>query len=85
MTEPTAALTRQEGEELFAVTKRLSEQGLSVVLISHKLKEVFGVATRIAVLRRGRLVAQTTPSESDAESLAALMVGASKPPAPRDA
>ncbi len=77
--EPTAVLTPQEADELFAVTRRLSEQGLSVVLISHKLREVLAFATRIAVMRRGKKVAEVTPAESTPESLAALMVGERKP------
>jgi simple sugar transport system ATP-binding protein len=73
--EPTAVLTPQEADELFAVTRRLSEQGLTVVLISHKLKEVLSFATRIAVLRRGKKVAEVPASEATQASLAALMVG----------
>ncbi len=73
--EPTAVLTPQEAEELFAVTRRLSGDGLAVVLISHKLKEVLAFATRIAVMRRGRKVAEVTPGETDAGKLAALMIG----------
>jgi len=73
--EPTAVLTPQEADELFAVTRRLSDEGLAVVLISHKLKEVLTFSTRIAVMRRGKKVAETTPGETDPGRLAALMVG----------
>lgn len=73
--EPTAVLTPQEADELFAVTRALSEQGLAVVLISHKLKEVLAFATRIAVMRRGKLVAEVTPDATSPEQLAGLMVG----------
>jgi general nucleoside transport system ATP-binding protein len=73
--EPTAVLTPQEADELFAVTRRLSEEGLTVVLISHKLREVLSFATRIAVMRRGKKVAEVTPSGSTPTSLATLMVG----------
>jgi len=79
--EPTAVLTPQEADELFAVTRRLSGEGLTVVLISHKLREVLSFATRIAVLRRGRKVAEVTPGESTQASLAALMVGEREAPA----
>jgi simple sugar transport system ATP-binding protein len=78
--EPTAVLTPQEADELFSVTRRLSDEGLTVVLISHKLTEVLSFATRIAVMRRGAKVAEVTPAGSTPESLAALMVGA-RPPA----
>jgi general nucleoside transport system ATP-binding protein len=77
--EPTAVLTPQEADELFAVTRRLSEEGLAVVLISHKLREVLTFSTRIAVMRRGKKVGETTPAETTAEQLAALMVGTEVP------
>jgi simple sugar transport system ATP-binding protein len=73
--EPTAVLTPQEADELFAVTRRLSDEGLAVVLISHKLKEVLTFSTRIAVMRRGKKVAETTPGETNPERLAELMIG----------
>ena len=73
--EPTAVLTPQEADELFAVTRRLSEEGLTVVLISHKLREVLAFSTRIAVMRRGKKVAETTPQQTTPEQLAELMVG----------
>ncbi|MFY2561339.1 ABC transporter ATP-binding protein [Corallococcus terminator] len=73
--EPTAVLTPQEADELARVMRGLIAQGRTVVLISHKLKEVLGVADRIAVMRRGRLVAEVRPSETSATALAALMVG----------
>lgn len=80
--EPTAVLTPQEADELFAVTRRLSDEGLTVVLISHKLKEVLAFATRIAVMRRGKKVAEVKPSETSPEALAGLMVGERTPPPP---
>jgi general nucleoside transport system ATP-binding protein len=75
--EPTAVLTPQEADELFAVTRALSDAGKTVVLISHKLKEVLAFATRIAVMRRGKKVADgLKPEQTSPEALAALMVGA---------
>lgn len=73
--EPTAVLTPQEADELFQVTRALSDAGLAVVLISHKLKEVLAFATRIAVMRRGKKVAEVAPAQTSPEALAALMVG----------
>jgi simple sugar transport system ATP-binding protein len=73
--EPTAVLTPQEADELFAVTRRLSDEGLAVVLISHKLREVLTFSTRIAVMRRGKKVGETTPAETNPEALAAMMIG----------
>ncbi|MBL8958162.1 MAG: ABC transporter ATP-binding protein [Myxococcaceae bacterium] len=73
--EPTAVLTPQETEDLFRITRQLSEGGATVVLITHKLKDVLAFATRIAVLRRGKKVAEVTPAETSPDQLAALMVG----------
>lgn len=73
--EPTAVLTPQEVEELFAIMKSLVGQGVSLIFITHKLKEVLAVADRITVIRRGRTVGTTTPAEATAESLAEMMVG----------
>ncbi|MBX3015586.1 MAG: ABC transporter ATP-binding protein [Caldilineaceae bacterium] len=73
--EPTAVLTPQEIEGLFAVMARLREQGTSIIFITHKLKEVLRVADRIAVLRQGRLVGEADPTLATEASLAALMVG----------
>jgi ABC-type uncharacterized transport system ATPase subunit len=73
--EPTAVLTPQEANELFRVMRELTDRGVSIIFITHKLKEVLAVADRIGVLRRGRMVGTTTPSEASESSLAAMMVG----------
>jgi ABC-type uncharacterized transport system ATPase subunit len=73
--EPTAVLTPQETEEIFAVLRQLAERGHSILFISHKLYEVLEIADRITVLRRGKVVGQRIPSETDEEDLAELMVG----------
>src|SRR5438094_6247554 len=73
--EPTAVLTPQETEEIFAVLRRLAAEGHSIEFISHKLYEVLEIADRITVIRRGRVVGQRTPGETDEDDLAALMVG----------
>ncbi|MCD4687588.1 MAG: ATP-binding cassette domain-containing protein, partial [Anaerolineae bacterium] len=73
--EPTAVLTPQEGKELFKIMRQLASQGVTIIFITHKLKEVFEVATNIAVMRGGRLVGATTPGEATETSLAAMMVG----------
>ncbi|MGQ9826892.1 MAG: ABC transporter ATP-binding protein [Roseiflexus sp.] len=75
--EPTAVLTPQETEELFAIIRSLTARGASVIFISHKLKEVLSIADRIMVLRRGRVVGETTPREATERSLAEMMVGRS--------
>ncbi len=73
--EPTAVLTPQEVRELFGVVRSLVAEGLSVVLITHKLDEVMGVADRVVVMRDGRVVGETTPAETDQVGLARMMVG----------
>jgi simple sugar transport system ATP-binding protein len=73
--EPTAVLTPQEAKELFEIMRSLTEQGKSIVFITHKLGEVFAVADRLTVLRNGRVVGTTTPAEATKESLAEMMVG----------
>jgi simple sugar transport system ATP-binding protein len=73
--EPTAVLTPQEASDLFRVMRELSERGVSIIFITHKLKEVLAIADRITVMRRGRVVGTTTPEEVDEHQLAAMMVG----------
>ncbi len=77
--EPTAVLAPQESEDLFSVMRQLAAAGHTVVLISHKLREVLATATRIYVMRRGKLVAQPQASSTSESELAALMVGARPP------
>ena len=73
--EPTAVLTPQEAQELFEIIRSLTEQGKSIIFISHKLNEVLEIADRITVLRQGKRV-DTVPREgATPEGLARLMVG----------
>jgi simple sugar transport system ATP-binding protein len=73
--EPTAVLTPQEAKELFAIIRSLTEQGKSIIFITHKLNEVTEIADRITVLRRGKKI-ETLPAEgATEEGLARLMVG----------
>src|SRR5215213_11129990 len=73
--EPTAVLTPQETVEIFAVLRRLADEGHSIIFISHKLHEVLEIADRITVIRRGKVVGSRVPSATDEDDLAALMVG----------
>jgi len=73
--EPTAVLTPQEADELFVIMRNLTAQGVSIIFITHKLKEVLAVADRIAVLRGGKMVGTTSPAEATEISLAEMMVG----------
>jgi general nucleoside transport system ATP-binding protein len=73
--EPTAVLTPQEAEELFAIVRSLQAEGKSIIFISHKLNEVLEIAGRITVLRFGKRV-DTVPREgATQEGLARMMVG----------
>jgi simple sugar transport system ATP-binding protein len=73
--EPTANLTPQETTELFAVLRRLRDQGMGIVFVSHKLREVRDLCDRAVVLRRGKLVGETPVAETSTDELAAMMVG----------
>ncbi|CAM3722426.1 ABC transporter ATP-binding protein [Bordetella tumulicola] len=73
--EPTAVLTPQEVEGLFATLRGFVAEGLAVIFISHKLDEVMAVSQRVAVLRQGQLVAERDTASTNASELAELMVG----------
>ncbi|MFJ2354458.1 ABC transporter ATP-binding protein [Frigoribacterium sp. NPDC087798] len=72
--EPTAVLTPQETDELMVIMRQLRDAGTAIVFITHKLREVREVATRITVIRLGTVVGEAEPTASNAE-LASLMVG----------
>lgn len=73
--EPTAVLTPQETEELYAIIERFKNENKSVIFISHKLHEVMHVSDVISVLRNGECIATFKKEETDESSLAACMVG----------
>ena len=73
--EPTAVLTPQEIDGLFRIIRTLLADGVSIIFINHKLKEVLEICDDITVLRRGKLAGHAIPSESTEQSLASLMVG----------
>src|SRR5262245_54111439 len=73
--EPTAVLTPQEARELFEIVRGLTNQGTSVIFISHKLNEVAEIADRITVLRRGKLIETLPAAGATEQDLARLMVG----------
>ena len=72
--EPTAVLVPQEVDALFKTLRRLINEGMSVVFISHKLGEVRTISDRVSVMRRGRMVG-TAPGDTDEHELARMMVG----------
>jgi general nucleoside transport system ATP-binding protein len=73
--EPTAVLTPQEAEDLFKVMHQLTSRGVSIIFITHKLKEVLAVADSVTVMRRGQVVDTVNPEGMNEQSLAAMMVG----------
>ncbi|OAO76227.1 Unspecified monosaccharide ABC transport system ATP-binding protein [Anoxybacillus flavithermus] len=73
--EPTAVLTPQEIQELIQIMKSLVREGKSIILITHKLKEIMEVCDRVTVIRRGKGIGTLNVSETNPNELAALMVG----------
>ncbi len=73
--EPTAVLTPQEIDELMDILRNFVNEGKSVILITHKLKEIMAIADRVSVLRQGKMVGTVKVDETNEEELAELMVG----------
>lgn len=73
--EPTAVLTPQEIQELMGIMRKLISEGKSIILITHKLKEIMAVCDRCTVIRRGRGIGTVNISETNPDKLAAMMVG----------
>nr|BBH95914.1 hypothetical protein KTA_41130 [Thermogemmatispora argillosa] len=73
--EPTAVLTPQESEELFTLLRRLRAEGVTIIFISHKLKEVMAISDRVTVMRLGRVVRTLETRQATPPELARLMVG----------
>ena len=73
--EPTAVLTPQETRKLFAVLKRMKEDGKSIIIITHKLHEVLAVSDRVAILRRGEYITTVNTAETNEAELTEMMVG----------
>jgi len=73
--EPTAVLTAQESEKLFATLTKLKQDGKAVIIITHKLNEVMAVSDRVHVLRKGKSIATVNTSETNWQQLTEMMVG----------
>ncbi len=73
--EPTAVLTPQETQKLFAVLRRMKEDGKAIVIITHKLHEVLTLSDRVSVLRKGEYIGTVNTSETDEMKLTEMMVG----------
>jgi galactofuranose transport system ATP-binding protein len=83
--EPTSSLDDQEVARLFAVMRRLREQGMAILFVTHFLEQVYAIADRMTVLRNGRLVGEYLPAELDRGGLIAAMVGREFAPSQRPA
>jgi general nucleoside transport system ATP-binding protein len=73
--EPTGVLTPAEADHLFRILRQLKDQGKTILLITHKLREIMAITDNVSVMRRGEMVATVKTAETDPEHLAELMVG----------
>ncbi len=73
--EPTAVLTPQETQKLFAVLRRMKEDGKAIIIITHKLHEVLSLSDKVAVLRKGEYIGTINTSEANESILTEMMVG----------
>ena len=73
--EPTAVLTPQEIEKLFAVLRKMREDGKSIIIITHKLNEVMEISDRVSILRKGEYIGTVNTSETSPKELTEMMVG----------
>ena len=75
MDEPTAALGVAEQKKVLNLVKTLSAQGVSIIMISHQLHDVFSVATRLIIMRRAKKVAERITKKTNADEVVGLIVG----------
>ncbi|WP_282603587.1 ABC transporter ATP-binding protein [Paracoccus sp. PARArs4] len=73
--EPTGVLTPAEADHLFRILEGLRDEGKTIILITHKLREIMDITDNVSVMRRGEMVASVKTAETDPEELAELMVG----------
>jgi ABC-type uncharacterized transport system ATPase subunit len=73
--EPTGVLTPSEADQLFRILKRLRDEGKTIILITHKLREIMEITDTVSVMRRGEMTATVKTADTNPEKLAELMVG----------
>ncbi|MHA2496543.1 MAG: ABC transporter ATP-binding protein [Candidatus Hodarchaeales archaeon] len=73
--EPTAVLTPQEADELFETIRKLKKQGVTIIFITHKLREIKAICDRVTILRQGKVAGVVNTAETTTSDLASLMVG----------
>jgi simple sugar transport system ATP-binding protein len=76
MDEPTAAISVRQVAEVLGLIRRLREHGIAVILISHRMPDVFAVCDRVAILRRGKMVADKPATDTSPEEVTGLITGA---------
>jgi simple sugar transport system ATP-binding protein len=76
MDEPTAAISVRQVAQVLNLIRQLRDRGIAIVLISHRMPDVFGIADRVVVLRRGRKVADKSIAASSPEEVTGLITGA---------
>lgn len=75
--EPTAVLTPQESEKLFAVLRNMRDDGKAIIIITHKLQEVLSLSDKVAILRKGEYIGTLITAETNAQEMTNMMVGRS--------
>lgn len=73
--EPTAVLTPQETDRLFAILRNMRDDGKAIIIITHKLREVLDISDRVAVLRKGAYVGEMVTAETSSQEMTNMMVG----------
>jgi simple sugar transport system ATP-binding protein len=79
MDEPTAALGITEQKKVLDLVNRLKDQGIGIIIISHQLLDVFSVADRLVIMRRGVKVGERNTKETSHNEIVSLIVGAEAP------
>lgn len=82
--EPTAVLTAQESDQLFAVLRKLAAEGVTIIIITHKLQEVMALSRRITVIRRGKVAGMLETARTSPAEVAHLMLGEEIKPSHRE-
>ena len=75
--EPTSVLTPQEVDQLFRILRALRDQGNTIILITHKLREIMALTDHVTIMRQGEVVGHVETAETSREQLAEMMVGRS--------
>ena len=75
MDEPTSVLTPQEAEDLFDILRKMTKEGHTVILISHKLEEIMAICNSVMVMRKGKVTGSALIEDVTQKDLARMMIG----------